>query len=68
MLWVGGDHILRADARESRVTELYVTGTADRPVLRVIEHSIDPTMAADQEHGVVRGTTSQTFQAPVDSP
>jgi len=50
------------------VTELYVTGTADRPVLRVIEHSIDPTMAADQEHGVVRGTTSQTFQAPVDSP
>lgn len=42
VLWVGGDHILRADPGERRVTELYVTGTVDRPVLQQIDHPLDP--------------------------
>ncbi|MDC0670612.1 hypothetical protein [Nannocystis radixulma] len=57
VVWVGGDHILRADAREDRVTELFVTGTVDRPVLNVIEHAVDgnPTAISTVEEGTTPG-------------
>lgn len=56
VVWVGGDHILRADAREDRVTELFVTGTVERPVLNVIEHALEHGDPAPTDF--VRGGTT----------
>lgn len=65
VLWVGGDRILRAGGGEDRVSELYVTGTVDRPVLNVIEHRVD---TRDPWPEAVQGGVSERVQVSTDGP